>query len=92
MTDGLQASNQIRCIQVGELTGGQSGVTAILLANVELEVHVFQLHEDLSRRSLLNRDSSNESLNSSGNDGSDELPQAIVIRLPSRDFSGIWES
>ena len=92
MTDDLRGSDQIQCIHVAELTGGQSGVTAILLANVELEVHVFQLHEDLPRMSLLSRDSSNESLNNSGNDGDDELPQAKVIRLPSRDFSGIWES
>ncbi|KAA6412170.1 MAG: pachytene checkpoint component Pch2 [Lasallia pustulata] len=87
--DLFRGSKKTQYIQVADVTGREGDGAAASLADIDLTVHVFKLDEDPSRTSLFSSHSSSES---AGSDGGPDLPQAKVIRLPSKELNGIWES
>lgn len=86
---GLSDSQYLEFLTVADITTHEETTPIILLAHVNIEVDIFQMHTD--------EDETLRAVDAASGDTSikDEesiTPQATITCLPSRSLQGVWES
>lgn len=74
----------LECVRVIECTGGTSESGTYRLQDVELDVQAYQLQLTPERESV------HQSQDSAEN--TDDVPHFRIVKLPNREFDGLWES
>lgn len=90
---GMHRSNDLDFISIADITSSADIGTMVSIQQVNIVVNVFHLlqsQQDLSG-SITSPQRATE-VDSIEREPEDELPQAKVIFLPSKEFRGVWNS
>lgn len=90
---GMHSSNDLDFISIADVTSSADNETMISIPGVNIVVNVFHLlqsEQDLDLPTEILQ--KGVEADSTGREAEDEMPQAKVIFLPSKELQGVWNS